>query len=184
MYLSGSEWLRAWAGLEKNSSYNFLKKLLPKWFLTSKHILRNLNAKYKFISNYFFIYILWLLKDKGLSKTCPQTQNTFADPARPTNPQSQKESKHSYPPPLHLQKMSEDPEINKKCDGECAPVHPEVPSVRVHEKMSLTRDVTGSNREPHRPAVSYSTQLGVCLQTSVLTKNHSWVAMGEQLSSR
>ncbi|XP_076401975.1 uncharacterized protein LOC102922011 isoform X7 [Peromyscus maniculatus bairdii] len=90
------------------------------------------------------------LQDKGLSKTCPQTQNTFADPARPTNPQSQKESKHRYPPPLHLQKMSEDPEINKKCDGECAPVHPEVPSARAHEKMSLARDVTGSNREPHR----------------------------------
>ncbi|XP_059131330.1 LOW QUALITY PROTEIN: ankyrin repeat domain-containing protein 26-like [Peromyscus eremicus] len=58
-----------------------------------------------------------------------------------------------------LQKMSEDPKINKKCDGECAPVHPEVPSVRAHEKMSLTQDVTGNNRELQHTAGDVSANI-------------------------
>ncbi|XP_041910978.1 uncharacterized protein LOC119810605 [Arvicola amphibius] len=90
------------------------------------------------------------LQHKVLSKTCPQTQNTSADPARPTHPQYQKESTQSHPPPLHLEKMSEEPEINKKSDGECASVYPEVPAVKAHEKVSITRDITGNNGKPDK----------------------------------
>jgi len=43
--------------------------------------------------------------------------------------------------------MSEDLEINTKDDKECAPGHPEVPSVKVHGRESLTGDTRGQNRE-------------------------------------
>ncbi|KAL1789393.1 hypothetical protein HispidOSU_001034 [Sigmodon hispidus] len=46
--------------------------------------------------------------------------------------------------------MSEDPETNKKCDGECAPALLEVSSVKVHEKESLYPDITGGNGEPDK----------------------------------
>ncbi|XP_040602563.1 ankyrin repeat domain-containing protein 30A-like [Mesocricetus auratus] len=89
-------------------------------------------------------------EDKVLSKTCPQTQNASAGPARPTPPQSQKESTQIHPPPLHLEKMSEDRKINKKCDGECAPVLPEASSVKAYEKATLTGDLAGNYREPDK----------------------------------
>ncbi|XP_032772833.1 ankyrin repeat domain-containing protein 26-like [Rattus rattus] len=88
------------------------------------------------------------LSDPALSKTCPQTQNTPVDPSTPTCPLSEKDSKQIHTPPLHLKRMSEDLEIDKKLDRECAPGHPEVPSVKAHGRESLTRDTVGSNGEP------------------------------------
>ncbi|XP_031195679.1 ankyrin repeat domain-containing protein 26-like isoform X4 [Mastomys coucha] len=85
--------------------------------------------------------------DPDLSKTCPQTQNTPADPTAPIHPLSEKESKQIHPPPLHLKKMSEDLEINKTYDKECAPGHPKAPSVEAHGRESLTRDTSGNDRE-------------------------------------
>nr|XP_038948774.1 ankyrin repeat domain 36 isoform X4 [Rattus norvegicus] len=88
------------------------------------------------------------LSDPALSKTCPQTQNTPVDPSTPTCLLSEKDSKQIHTPPLHLKRMSEDLEIDKKLDRECAPGHPEVPSVKAHGRESLTRDTVGSNGEP------------------------------------
>lgn len=96
----------------------------------------------------FLTYILWPPKDPALSKTGPQTQNTPMDPSTPTCPLSEKDSKQIHTPPLHLKRMSEDLEIDKKHDRECAPGHPEVPSVKAHGRESLTRDTVGSNGEP------------------------------------
>lgn len=46
--------------------------------------------------------------------------------------------------------MSEEPKINKKSDGECVPVHPEVPAVKAHEKASIIWDITGNNGKPDK----------------------------------
>ncbi|GAB1295773.1 Ankyrin repeat domain 36 [Apodemus speciosus] len=90
------------------------------------------------------------LKDADLSETWPQTQNTPTDRTSPIHPLPAKESEQIHPPSLHLKKMSEDRKINKKHDKECAPGHPEVPSVKAHGRESLTGDVTGSIREPNK----------------------------------
>uniref|UniRef100_A0A8C6HIA1 Ankyrin repeat domain 48 n=1 Tax=Mus spicilegus TaxID=10103 RepID=A0A8C6HIA1_MUSSI len=81
-----------------------------------------------------------------LSKTCPQAQSAPADPTTLIQALSE-ESKQTHPPSLHLKKMSEDLEINTKDDKECAPGHPEVPSVKAHGRESLTGDTRGQNRE-------------------------------------
>ncbi|NP_076305.2 ankyrin repeat domain 36 isoform 2 [Mus musculus] len=82
-----------------------------------------------------------------LSKTCPQAQSAPADPTTLIQPLPEEESKQTHPPSLRLKKMSEDLEINTKDDKECAPGHPEVPSVKAHGRESLTGDRRGQNRE-------------------------------------
>lgn len=104
--------------------------------------------------------MVWLPKHKVLSQTCPQTQNPPAAPARPAHPQHQQESTQSHPPALHREKMSEEPEINKKSDGEFAPVHPEVPAVKEHEKASITRDLTGNKGEPGKLSCEFQHTTG------------------------
>ncbi|XP_076794301.1 uncharacterized protein LOC117712380 isoform X2 [Arvicanthis niloticus] len=90
------------------------------------------------------------LSDPAFLKMCPQMQNTPADPAMTIYLLSEKESKQIHPSSLHLKKMSEDLEINKKYDKECAPGHPEVFSVKVPGRESLTGDMTGNNTEPNK----------------------------------